>query len=37
MTRTVRVELGERSYDVLVGHGTRTELAALLPRTARRA
>ncbi|MCU1398483.1 MAG: aroB [Acidimicrobiales bacterium] len=37
MTRTVRVELGERSYDVIVGHGTRSELAALLPRTAKRA
>ncbi len=35
--RTVRVPLGERSYDVLVGHGARTELASLLPTTARRA
>lgn len=35
--KTVRVPLGDRSYDVLVGHGTRTELPALLPRTARRA
>jgi len=34
---TVRVPLGERSYDVLVGNGVRTELAALLPSTARRA
>jgi 5-deoxy-5-amino-3-dehydroquinate synthase len=34
---TVRVPLGERAYDVLVGHGTRSELPALLPRTARRA
>ncbi len=33
---TVRVPLGDRSYDVLVGNGARTELAALLPRTARR-
>jgi 5-deoxy-5-amino-3-dehydroquinate synthase len=33
---TVRVALAERSYDVLVGHGTRHELSALLPRTARR-
>jgi 5-deoxy-5-amino-3-dehydroquinate synthase len=33
---TVRVPLGERSYDVLVGHGARTELPALLPATARR-
>jgi 5-deoxy-5-amino-3-dehydroquinate synthase len=35
--RTVRVELGERSYDVLVGHGVRTELASVLPNKARRA
>ncbi len=34
---TVRVPLGDRSYDVLVGHGVRAELAALLPVTARRA
>jgi 5-deoxy-5-amino-3-dehydroquinate synthase len=34
---TVRVPLGERSYDVLVGHGARRELAALLPTTAKRA
>ncbi len=34
---TVHVPLGERSYDVLVGHGTRVELSALLPVTARRA
>jgi 5-deoxy-5-amino-3-dehydroquinate synthase len=34
---TVRVLLGERSYDVLVGHGARSELAGLLPTTARRA
>ncbi len=34
---TVRVPLGERSYDVLVGHGARRELAGLLPSTARRA
>ena len=34
---TVRVPLGERSYDVLVGHGTRHELAGLLPSTAKRA
>lgn len=33
---TVRVPLGERSYDVLVGNGARSELAALLPHTARR-
>ena len=34
---TVHVPLGERSYDVLVGHGVRTELAGLLPSTAKRA
>jgi 5-deoxy-5-amino-3-dehydroquinate synthase len=34
---TVRVPLGERGYDVLVGHGARNELAGLLPSTARRA
>ncbi len=28
---TVRVPLSDRSYDVLVGHGAVTELAALLP------
>jgi len=34
---TMRVPLGDRSYEVLVGNGARSELAALLPRTARRA
>ncbi len=34
---TVRVPLGDRSYDVLVGHGARHEMAGLLPRTAERA
>jgi 5-deoxy-5-amino-3-dehydroquinate synthase len=34
---TVRVPLGDRSYDVLVGHGARHELAGLLPSTAKRA
>lgn len=34
---TVQVPLGDRSYDVLVGHGVRTELPSLLPATARRA
>jgi 5-deoxy-5-amino-3-dehydroquinate synthase len=34
---TVRVPLGDRSYDVLVGHGARRELAGLLPVTAKRA
>ena len=33
---TVHVPLGDRSYDVLVGHGVRTELAGMLPPTARR-
>lgn len=35
--RRVRVELGERSYDVVVGSGAVTEVASLLPSTARRA
>ena len=35
--RTVEVPLGDRSYDVVVGHGVRSELAAMLPRSARRA
>ena len=35
--RTVRVDLGERSYDVVIGHGASSELAALLPPSARRA
>lgn len=34
---TVRVPLGERSYDVIVGHGVVSELAALLPPAAARA
>jgi 5-deoxy-5-amino-3-dehydroquinate synthase len=34
---TVRVPLGDRSYDVLVGNGVRSELPALLPTTVRRA
>ena len=34
---TVPVSLGERSYDVLIGHGARRELAGLLPSTAKRA
>ena len=28
---TVEVPLGDRSYDVLIGHGARHELAGLLP------
>jgi 5-deoxy-5-amino-3-dehydroquinate synthase len=35
--RRVRVALGERSYDVLVGHGAAVELGELLPSSARRA
>ena len=35
--RRVRVPLGERSYDVVVGHGARAELATVVPPTARRA
>jgi len=34
---TVRVPLGDRSYDVLVGHGVRSELASLVPARAQRA
>ena len=34
---TVPVRLGDRSYDVHVGHGVRSALASLLPSTARRA
>ncbi len=35
--RTVRVPLGDRGYDVVVGHGARAELHRLLPPKARRA
>ena len=35
--RTVSVDLGSRSYDAIVGHGVRRELAALLPAGAKRA
>ena len=34
---TVRVPIGGRGYDVLIGHGARRELAGLLPATAKRA
>ncbi len=34
---TVRVPLGERSYDVVVGHGARANMHNLLPAAARRA
>lgn len=33
---TIRVALTDRSYDVLVGHGARAELSALIPKTAQR-
>ncbi|CAB4801245.1 MAG: 3-dehydroquinate synthase [Actinobacteria bacterium] len=36
-SRSVHVDLGDRSYDVLVGSGVRSELAAMLPKSARRA
>jgi 5-deoxy-5-amino-3-dehydroquinate synthase len=35
--RSVGVDLGDRSYDILIGPGARHELAALLPVGARRA
>ncbi|HWL44675.1 MAG TPA: 3-dehydroquinate synthase family protein [Ilumatobacter sp.] len=35
--RRVRVPLGERAYDVVVGHGALAELGGLLPRSAKRA
>lgn len=35
-TRTVRVPLGDRAYDVIVGHGARASLATLMPRSAKR-
>ena len=31
MTTTITVDLGDRSYPVLVGHGARSELSALIP------
>jgi 5-deoxy-5-amino-3-dehydroquinate synthase len=34
---TVQVPMGDRSYDVIVGHGARHQLATLLPSTAKRA
>jgi 5-deoxy-5-amino-3-dehydroquinate synthase len=36
MTRKVRVALGERSYDVIVGRGAVAELATLIPSDVRR-
>ena len=35
--RTVRVELGERSYNVVIGAGIRKQIAQLVPATAKRA
>ena len=34
--RRVRVDLGERGYDVLIGHGAAAELPAMLPAAVRR-
>ncbi len=34
---TIPVRLGDRSYDVLVGHGARNEVAGLIPASAKRA
>ncbi|MDP4973494.1 MAG: hypothetical protein NWP78_02415, partial [Ilumatobacteraceae bacterium] len=36
MTRKVRVDLGERSYDVIVGRGAVSELATWIPTDVRR-
>jgi len=33
----VRVDLAERSYDVFVGHGAKSELATAIPKSAKRA
>lgn len=33
---TVRIDLGDRSYDVFVGHGARHHVTAMIPTTARR-
>lgn len=33
----IRVDLAERSYDVVVGHGAKSELAKLTPKSAKRA
>ena len=32
---TVRIDLGDRSYDVFVGHGARHHVTAMIPTTAR--
>lgn len=36
-SHTIRVQLGERSYDVVVGSGVRSQVSGALPTTARRA
>ncbi len=36
-TQRVRVDLAERSYDVVVGHGAKSELASSIPKSAKRA
>jgi 5-deoxy-5-amino-3-dehydroquinate synthase len=36
VTTTITVDLGDRSYPVLVGHGARSELSALVPTGAKR-
>ncbi|MFM7963235.1 MAG: 3-dehydroquinate synthase family protein [Actinomycetota bacterium] len=36
MTNRVRVHLGERSYDVVVGHGAIADLAAMIPEQVQR-
>jgi len=33
----VRVDLAERSYDVVVGHGAKSELSSVVPKSAKRA
>lgn len=33
----IKVELGERSYSVMVGHGVINQLDAMLPKSAKRA
>ena len=35
--QVVRVELGERSYNVVVGPGVRSQIASMVPATAKRA
>lgn len=36
-TQRVRVDLAERSYDIVIGHGAKSELANAIPMTAKRA